>query len=352
MRKVRLALTSFALLLQFCVPFESANAAPNWTLIYQTTTSYRINPDGTYLGGRDISYTSGFGRGGTAVTSFANSGAAWDRIRVRLEARLASNSTSYYTDVYFDKWAGATLASLEIPDITNGNSQQRNVTNLVVTSDYSGVKTGSFALGRLEWWPTNYGQASAAGMSPSNSLNTYDWDDSFTPGSGDHGSFQVHNLTDTQTVLAWNMHRATGTQEIGMGNAASGSHPDWTGISGFFTNYGFKVQIFVGLALTTGTVSAPSFTGPLKKGISTTLTSTANGPGRITFLFQGKRIPNCINRSLVDTGGILTATCQYKPATSQAGDLKAQFISSDTSAFTNATSASIKVQASKRTNTR
>lgn len=320
-------------------PLPQATAAPSWTMIYETTTSARS--------GNNIVYTTGYGRGGTAVTNFANSGKTWDVIRVRFEA--TRSGTLYYTDVYFNKWVGATLTGLEFPDLTNANTIQRNVTNMVVASNYSGVKTGTYALGRLEWWPYNYAQASGP-LTPSNTAGTYDWDDSFVSGSGDHGSFQIHNLTDTQTVFAWNMHR-TGTQELGMGNATTGSNPDWTGVNSVWTNAGFKVQIYVGDSVTIGTIAQPTFNGSLAKGVITTLTATTNGPGKVTFYYKKKRIAGCVTRNLVDISGTFTATCNFKPTTNDSGELYTEYIPSDSS-YTSAKSSAVKVQVLRRTNRR
>jgi hypothetical protein len=339
MRKGKVTGAITSLLLALLLPTNSASAAPSWTLIYETTTSARS--------GSSIVYTNGYGRGGTAVTNFANSGKTWDVIRVRFEATLSS--TLYYTDVYFNKWAGATLAGIEFPDITNGVTNQRNVSNLVVSSNYSGVRTGTFALGRLEWWPYNYSPASGP-ISPNNSLGTYDWDDSFSNGSGDHGSFQVHNLTDTQTVIAWNMHRS-GTQELGMGNATSGSHPDWTGAAGIWSNAGFKMQIFVGDSVTFGIINQPTYSGQLAKGSPTILTATTNGAGRVTFYHQKKRIAGCIKRSAVDVAGVFTATCNFRPTTSGLGQIYADYQPNDSS-YTAASSSVINVQVVRRSNKR
>lgn len=327
------------IVLSLCSPLSAASAAPSWTLIYETTTSARS--------GNNIVYTAGYGRGGTAVTNFANSGKTWDVIRVRFEATLSS--TLYYTDVYFNKWSGATLTGLEFPDLTNANTIQRNVSNLVVTSNYSGVRTGTFALGRLEWWPYNYSQASGP-IAPNNALNTYDWDDSFVAGSGDHGSFQIHNLTDTQTVIAWNMHR-TGTQELGMGNATSGGNPDWTGAGGVWTNAGFKVQIYVGDSVTIGTISQPTFSGSFSKGSTNAITATVNGPGAVTFYYNRKRIAGCIRRPAIDIASVLTATCNFKPMTSGRGQIYAEYIPIDSS-YTAATSASVTTNIARRSNKR
>lgn len=339
MRKASVLTFVMSLLGTLLAPISSAEATSNWTLIYETTTSTRS--------GNNIVYTSGYGRSGTAVTNFSNSGKSWNYIRVRFEASLAS--TVYYSDVYFDKWSGATLAGLEFPDLTNLKTVQRNITNLVVASNYSGVRTGSFALGRLEWWPYGYSQA-RGGLSPQGDASTYDWDDSFVVGNGDHGSFQVHNLTDTQTVFAWNMHR-TGTQELGMGNATSGSHPDWTTTSGVWTNAGFKIQIYVGDPVIVGTVGQPTFSGSLAKGSVTTLTSTANGPGKVTFYYKKKRIAGCTKRTLVNISSTYTVNCNFKPTTNDSGELYTEFIPSD-STYTAATSSAVKVQILRRSNKR
>ncbi|MEY4970016.1 MAG: hypothetical protein RLZZ277_247 [Actinomycetota bacterium] len=335
-----------ALVAQFLLPVIPGQAAPTWTEIYRTTQSAR---DSNNI---NIFYSGGYEYNGTAVTNFQNSGAAWDLIRIRIQFTLTSGSQLYYSDVYFDRWPGATLSDLQFPDYRNSLVLNQNVSNIVVDSNYSAIKTGKFALGRIHFWPYNYaGQVS--GLTPVGDSNTYDWDDTPSVVVNGHGSYQLFNLTDTQTVFAWNMHRYNGTQELGMGPNNSGTGaPDWTSNSTTWNNTNFKVQVFVGLKLTTGTVSAPSFSGTLKKGVATTLTATANGPGRITFFFQGKRIANCINRTLVDVSGTLTATCSYKPSTSAAGVLTAQYNSNDTSSYSNATSAAVKIQANKRTNTR
>ena len=51
-------------------------------------------------------------------------------------------------------------------------------------------------------------------------------------GSLGYGSFQVHNLTDTETVFAWNRH-ADNKPDIGFGNNTNSQHSDWT----FQNNY-------------------------------------------------------------------------------------------------------------------
>lgn len=296
-------------------------------------------------------YTSGYGYNGSAVTNFTNSGATWDRIRIRIQFTLTSNSTLYWSDVSFDKWSGATLADLQLPDHRNQLVLNRNITNLVVDSNYSAVKKGSYALGRIQFWPHNYSGA-VSGLTPVGDNGSYDWDDTPSPTANGHGSYQLFNLVDTQTVFSWSMHRYAGPAEMGMGTNTTGSGaPDWTSNSSTWNNSNFMVQVYVGNSVTTGSISDPSFSGSLVKGVATTLTATANGPGKITFYFDGKRIPNCINRTLVNVSGTMTATCSYKPASTKIGNLSAKYTPLDSS-FTTAESGRVRVVPVKRSTSR
>jgi hypothetical protein len=148
--------------------------------------------------------------------------------------------------VSFDPWSGVKAIDLRIPDDLAANRfiLQRDVSNLSVASNVGTVTAGSGLSGRLEIWPYNYSPSTnSIGLSPTGDPATYDYDDSPYPTDNGHGSFQVHNLTNRQTVLAWNMHRAGGPPELGFGNSPSGN-PDWTGIP-TVNSSGFKVQIWV-----------------------------------------------------------------------------------------------------------
>ncbi|CAB4537308.1 MAG: hypothetical protein F2519_04375 [Actinobacteria bacterium] len=307
----------------------SSFAAPTWTLIYQTTNSAR---DGSDV----FQYSAGYGKTGGAADTFIASGQNWDVIKIRMDA--TTGGTTYSTEVYFDKWAGATIAGLQLPDHANQSVISKNVTNLVVTSNYTGagkVKTGSFALGRLEMWPYNYSPA-LSGLSPPGNASTFDWDDTISVVTNGHGSYQIHNLTDTQTIIAWNMHRSGGPAEIGMGNS-TGSHPDWTSGGGTWTNTNFLIQVSVGISTTSGTIGNPTGSGNFSKGKALTLTAVTNGPGKVTFYTRGKRIPGCVGVQVVDYSGLLKAICTMKPDTSGALKVNASY-TSNTSAYTNASS--------------
>ena len=328
-----------------CLNTPSAQAEPTWTKIYETVTSYRNNSTST----SEMTYTSGFGKTGGAASSFVSAGTSWDRIKIRMELNNITASQTYFTEVSFDKWIGATIASLQLPDHMNALVTQRNISNLVVSSDWAGVRTGSYSLGRLEFWPYNYTQG-VSGLIPAGNSGTFDWDDSYIVGSNGHGSYQIHNLTDTQTIMAWNMHRP-GTQEVGFGTRSTGE-PDWTfGGNAAWNTTNFKVQIFVGTFITASSVNAPTVSGARLKSSTTTLTATASVAGKVTFYFGTKKIPACSSKLTVDVLGVPTATCNFKPHTSGVATYSARLVPTSSS-FTNSQSITTTVQIGRRTGLR
>ena len=60
-----------------------------------------------------MTYTSGFGKTGGVASSFIAAGTSWDLIKIRMEMNRISNNQTYYAEVTFDKWAGATEISPE-----------------------------------------------------------------------------------------------------------------------------------------------------------------------------------------------------------------------------------------------
>jgi hypothetical protein len=61
-------------------------------------------------------------------------------------------------------------------------------------------------------------------------------------------------------------------------------------------------------------INRPSISGNLYKGVSQTITATADTPGWITFLVNGKVIPGCRSVATSGTEPSVTATCTFKPA--------------------------------------
>jgi len=339
----RISLGLIALIAPLFISIPEAHSAVTWTKIYETTTSHRNDASAT----SSMIYTSGYGKSGGAASTFSGS---WDRIKIRMEMTLNSNSTKYYAEVAFDKWSGATLSDLQFPDHANSLVIQKNVSNLVVASDYSAVKTGNYALGRVEFWPYNY-QTTVGGLTPVGDGTKYDWDDTISVVTDGHGTYQVHNLTDTQTIMSWDMHRSVGTQDLGLGPGPTGS-PDWTSqAAASWNNTNFLVQVFVGQTITSTSVNAPTLTGNGAKSASTTLKATSSIAGKITFLSNNKKIPGCIKLSTVDVAGTPTATCVFRPNTSGQVKYSAQFTPTDISLQGSSSPVTV-VQIGRRSGTR
>ena len=344
-------LTRFTLALFLLVIFTGSStapvqASPTWTKIYETISPNTSNSSGTAT----MTYVSNFGKTGGAASAFVTAGTTWDLIKIRMEMTLVSNSTKYFAEAYFDKWAGASIADLQFPDSENNLLLKQNLTNLVVTSDYSGVRTGSYGLGRIEFWSHCYGTGNS-GLAPFGNDSLYDWDDLPSGGSGCYGSYQVHNLTDTQTIMAWNDHPQGRTADLGLGSSSTGN-PDWTfGDQSVWNSTNFKVQVFVGTAVSASSVNAPVATGAKLKSSITTLTATASVAGRVTFYFGNRKIPGCSSRPTSNISGIQTATCNFKPNTSGLINYSARLVPTSSS-FTNSQSTSTVVQIGRRTGVR
>jgi len=223
------------------VVLAPANDAPTisasgFQKIYETVNPRRAS-DGA------IVYAQGYGTGTSdAAAQFSATGQPIYRIRYRMD--LTVGGTARYAEATFDGWNGVTAAGLRIPDDTTPNkfALQRDVSNLSVDSNYQTVSLGSGFSGRLEIWPYNYAQTQQSSLVGGSSA-IYDLNDTYTPNDNGHGSFQVHNLTRSQTVFAWNMHRPGGPPEIGFGNSPNGD-PDWTSNSSLGST-GWKLQISV-----------------------------------------------------------------------------------------------------------
>ena len=232
-----------------------------WELIY-STSALRRDSSG------NVTYDTGYGLsglGGQASNTFAS--ASFTRVKYRMQTTISSVQKYVETDFY--KWpsGGATgstaattqptISGIAIPSVNAGQQWQvqANVSDLNVYSDNSAVTKVIGASGRLEIWPWDYGVATSGLPNPGDG-SLYDSDD--TPsGASSYGSFQVHNLTNPQTIFAWNNTGYTNayTAEVGYGSN-SGTHPDWTFCSKGSTNgtcpvpSAFKLLIYINPAIT------------------------------------------------------------------------------------------------------
>ncbi len=119
---------------------------------------------------------------------------------------------------------------LGVPTKNSGARFQQNVANLVVRSNVSGVKTGSFKQGNIEFWDCNYSAANGAKVAgASDSVNDFG-DTMNTTVSPGYGCMQIHNTAQKQTIFAYNNWRMGKNADIGIGNQPAGAkrRPDWT----------------------------------------------------------------------------------------------------------------------------
>ena len=98
-------------------------------------------------------------------------------------------------------------------------------------------------------------------------------------------------------------------------------------------------------------INAPTVSGSVNKGISTTISVTLNSAGKVRFFVGGKRVSNCLARSTTGSYPNFSATCSWKPPVTGRQSLTARITPTDGS-FSAASSASTLVQVIRRVNQR
>jgi sialate O-acetylesterase len=122
------------------------------------------------------------------------------------------------------------LGKLGVPVKSTGVRLQKQISDVTVYSNVSGVETGTFADGcNLEFWDCNYGQPNTANI-PGASAEKFDFGDEMSTGnSPGYGSMQIHNFAKKQTIFAFNNFGVGNGCDVGIGNnPADQGHPDWT----------------------------------------------------------------------------------------------------------------------------
>ena len=168
-----------------------------------------------------------------------------DRSRVRYltdnSAELSKNAVekvAYFMDLVGKdgsrKWVYVSMDAFDpnairmgVPTSATGSEFQQMVNNLEVRSNVEGVKTGSFPDGNIEFWSTNYAAGNAKKI-PGASNTKFDFGDTINA-VGSHGSMQVHNYREGQTVFAYSDFMAGKNSAFGIGNNPDpNGNPDWT----------------------------------------------------------------------------------------------------------------------------
>ena len=98
-------------------------------------------------------------------------------------------------------------------------------------------------------------------------------------------------------------------------------------------------------------IGAPTVSGTINKGITTTITVTSDVAGKVRFFVGGKRITNCLARSTTGSSPSFSATCSWKPPVTGRQSLTAR-ITPTNSSFTTVTSEATSIWVVKRSNSR
>lgn len=173
------------------------------------------------------------------------------------------------------------LGRISIP--TGDILYQQQVTNMNVLN-YAGV-TRTGINGNIEFWSNCYNPDNSAGV-PGASNTLSDFGDMPTTGSNCYGSFQVHDFTAMETLLAYNGWAFSGftADDLGIGNCTFCNNPDWTLASN--ANYYTVKELYV-------FVNAPVYQPVCN---SATLSLNANGNATLT--------PGMVSNATVGSCGV------------------------------------------------
>ncbi len=111
------------------------------------------------------------------------------------------------------------------------------------------------------------------------------------------------------------------------------------------------VTITITNANESATINAPTVSGTINKGITTSITVTLNVSGRVGFFVGGKRISTCKAINTSGTYPNTSATCSWRPAVTGRQTLTAILTPTDNT-FSPSTSPATTVQVVKRNSTR
>ena len=110
---------------------------------------------------------------------------------------------------------------------TNVNIK-RFVSNLDIASNASGLKTGRYPDGNIEFFFSSYGKGNTLDIGASTS--NFDWDDApSSETAAGYSCLQIHNYREQQTLISIGRLRHTsGYSDVGIGNCSTTANKDWT----------------------------------------------------------------------------------------------------------------------------
>ncbi|MDO7085795.1 DUF6701 domain-containing protein [Pseudocolwellia sp. AS88] len=120
------------------------------------------------------------------------------------------------------------LGEIGVPVSSTGVTWQQSIDNMNVESNVAGVVTGTdISTGNIEFWHHCYTRENDTFVLNA-SDDVFDFGDSLRADrTSCHGSMQVHNYSEAQTLFAFNAWDSNRIDSIGIGNN-TGGNPDWT----------------------------------------------------------------------------------------------------------------------------
>jgi len=147
----------------------------------------------------------------------------FDRIAYYIELKL-EKSELQYVYVSMDAFTND-LGKIGVPTVESKACFQQLVANMEVFSNVKGIVVGKGLKGNIEFWPNGYREKNDKSV-PNASSEIYDFGDEMSKEIG-HGSMQIHNYVNRQTLFAFNNWAGGKIADLGLGNS-SGSASDWT----------------------------------------------------------------------------------------------------------------------------
>lgn len=194
----------------------------------------------------------------------------------------------------------------------------------------------------------NQGGAGGAGLT----ITTFGSNRDLAGGGG--GGTHDSGSGGTATHGGGNGSAATSTKAAN-GAANTGGGGGGTGRSNAYASYGGDggsgLVLIRYTPFVAASVSLPSVSGNIYKGIATDILVTTSGPGVVRFFQDNKKIPGCLAIQTSGTYPTYSATCRWKPNVTSRHSITATYTSSDV-AFASGSSGASFFWVVKRSTTR
>ena len=111
------------------------------------------------------------------------------------------------------------------------------------------------------------------------------------------------------------------------------------------------LSVTISNVIETSSIDRPTASGVFYKGVTVSIAAIGNTPGKVSFLIDGKRIPNCKAVSTTGSAPTVTAICSFKPAVQGTHSIKATLKPTNTG-LSASTSTQLTINVLRRSTTR